>query len=29
LRARRRSSPIELKAQEVVEWKRPLKKKKA
>jgi hypothetical protein len=29
LRARRRSSPIELKAQEVVEWKRPRKKKKA
>jgi hypothetical protein len=27
LRARRRSSPIELKAQEVVEWKRPRKKK--
>jgi hypothetical protein len=27
LRARRRSSPIELKAQEVVEWKRPKKKK--
>jgi hypothetical protein len=26
LRARRRSSPIELKAQEVVEWKRPRKK---
>ena len=27
LRARRRSSPIELKAQEVVEWMRPSKKK--
>jgi hypothetical protein len=27
LRARRRSSPIELKAQEVVEWTRPRKKK--
>lgn len=27
LRARRRSSPIELKAQEVVEWMRPRKKK--
>lgn len=27
LRARRRSSPIELKAQEVVEWQRPRKKK--
>lgn len=28
LRMRRRSSPIELKAQEVVEWKRPRMKKK-
>lgn len=27
MRARRRSAPVELKAQEVVEWKRPRKKK--